>query len=907
MRNRGSTILASALATACLLAVASGASAQSITGLTANKNVGNSANADNADIDVLSVTSTTGLTARYAGIALSDVFIGNVTATLTADYNVNFTVNAPGDYSVGVATSIRGGLTCADDTIIVPFSGNADVSAVTGSVTAGPAVASGSLSLADPVATRNTTGSAAFGPTSNSATIHGTSAGSNVSHGLRFQFSASANSSADECAAKIGLGSSQGGQGVGGSPGNAATDGHFVTLTLTSYCGNGALDAARGEQCDSSIGGTTCCTTACRWASAGTSCRAAAGDCDVAEVCPGGAGGCPADTFQPVNTVCRAASPGEVCDETEVCDGVSATCPADGVKANGTLCRASAGVCDLAETCDGSTKFCPGDAKSTAVCRPSGGVCDIAESCNGVGNNCPTDLFVSAATVCRSSGGLCDVAENCTGSSANCPTDAKRPNGFVCDAGSGDLCDPSETCDGSTDNCPADTVSPGGTVCRPGSGDICDPDETCTGAANQPCPANVVLPPSTVCNPGSGDLCDPDQFCPGVPTGTCAADVVAPPTTVCRFGTGDLCDPDEYCTGSADTPCPSDFVEPNTTVCNPGSGDACDPDEFCPGVPAGSCAADVFSSPITVCRGAAGDCDAVENCPGSADGACPADGKIPNGTTCRGSAGICDVVEACDGLSDTCPSDAFLPNTTTCRADAGICDVAETCTGSSAACPSDSFEADGFSCTDGAFCNGDETCQSGTCSPGTSPCSMGENCDEGSQLCFVGQCPNEPTNCVTALKSKVLIKNKADDTKDKLVWKWTKGGATVVGDFADPTTTAQYALCFYEGATSTLIGAAEIAPGSNWSPIGTKGYKYKDTTGSSDGVTKVLVKSGANGKSKALVKGKGANLPDFTMPLDTASPGVVIQLRNNSTGKCLTSAFTTPKKNDAAQFKAKNG
>ena len=99
----------------------------------------------------------------------------------------------------------------------------------------------------------------------------------------------------------------------------------------------------------------------------------------------------------------------------------------------------------------------------------------------------------------------------------------------------------------------------------------------------------------------------------------------------------------------------------------------------------------------------------------------------------------------------------------------------------------------------------------------------------------------------------------------------------------------------------------EIAPGGTWSPIGTKGYKYNDATGAAGGITKVLVKSGAAGKSKALVKGKGANLPDFTMPLDTTTPGVVIQLRNNATGKCLTSAFTTPKKNDAKQFSAKNG
>jgi hypothetical protein len=188
---------------------------------------------------------------------------------------------------------------------------------------------------------------------------------------------------------------------------------------------------------------------------------------------------------------------------------------------------------------------------------------------------------------------------------------------------------------------------------------------------------------------------------------------------------------------------------------------------------------------------------------------------------------------------------------------------------------------------------------------------MGENCDEGTELCFIGNCPSTaPIACVTAAKSKLIIKDKTDNTKDKLVWKWTKGGATTLADFDDPTAASTYALCFYEGVGSTLIGEAEIEAGSNWGPVGSKGYKYKNTAGNADGVTKVLVKSGTAGKSKALVKGKGANLPDFTLPLDVAGPGVVVQLRNNGNGKCLTSAFDQPKKNQAAPtglFKAKEG
>jgi len=93
-----------------------------------------------------------------------------------------------------------------------------------------------------------------------------------------------------------------------------------------------------------------------------------------------------------------------------------------------------------------------------------------------------------------------------------------------------------------------------------------------------------------------------------------------------------------------------------------------------------------------------------------------------------------------------------------------------------------------------------------------------------------------------------------------------------------------------------------------WSPISTKGYKYKDKTAVNDGITKVIVKGGAAGKSKALVKGKGANLPDFdsNLPIAMGDLPLVVQLRNNASGVCLEGSFATPKKNQLDQFNAKN-
>jgi hypothetical protein len=66
---------------------------------------------------------------------------------------------------------------------------------------------------------------------------------------------------------------------------------------------------------------------------AGTVCRAAAGACDVAEVCSGSSAACPADVRKPAGTVCRAAA--GACDVAETCAG-SAQCPEDKFVAAGT-------------------------------------------------------------------------------------------------------------------------------------------------------------------------------------------------------------------------------------------------------------------------------------------------------------------------------------------------------------------------------------------------------------------------------------------------------------------------------------------------------------------------------------------------------------------------------------------
>ncbi len=489
--------------------------------------------------------------------------------------------------------------------------------------------------------------------------------------------------------------------------------------------------------------------------------------------------------------------------------------------------------------------------------------CDDGVGVNGSTGSCCSSscTFKSNGTPCTDEGNDC-TNDQCNGSSNICQHPNKS-SGAACGNPANTICDDPDTCDGSG-GCLANN-EPGTTECRADAGD-CDVAENCDGAGN--CPADVFEPASTPCGDPSDTVCTDPDTCDA--SGTCLGNH-APGTTLCRAASvGQLCDEVENCDGAGN--CPADGVKPNGAPCRP-SVDTCDAAELCNGV----------------------------------SSACPADLLVTAGTPCRATAGVCDVAETCTGLSSACPADAKQLAGTPCRADAGVCDVAESCDGTSATCPADGFEPNGTACPNGVFCDGAETCQSGACTPGGPACGLGETCNEVEDLCFDGACPTTPDTCRTALKSKLLVKDKTDNTKDKLIWKWIKGQSTDQAEFANPETSAQYAFCLYAGATPALIGKSVVPfNATRWEPISTKGYKYSDSTYSQGGVGKILLKGSTTDKSKALVKGKGGALPDLSLPILPADLPLTAQLRNNSTGICWGADFAAPIKNDTGQFKGKN-
>ncbi|MBI3785277.1 MAG: hypothetical protein HY270_17940 [Deltaproteobacteria bacterium] len=670
---------------------------------------------------------------RYASTVSTDggALCNSRTESLTTDYTISFSVSAPGAYYFDVDTRLTGELDVDYDGGLV--GGSADISGVTGVQSGGTAVLFGSLNLADPGSCSIGGSSASschnpFNQIGTTTRIFGISNGTSVSHTLNFQWSSNAHTNAcsgHETAARLGIQSRDGSNGASQYPGDnnrtTTNDGHFVTVTLTSLCGNGVIDAPAGssysEQCDEGTANGTsgsCCSSTCQFRSAGQTCRASAGQCDVAELCSGLSASCPSDTFVSSSTVCRASA-GQ-CDVAENCPGNGPSCPADTLLGSTVECRASGGVCDPAEKCTGSSATCPADSKSSTVCRAAAGPCDNPEICDGISNNCPTDGFLPSTATCRAAAGVCDLAEKCTGNGPGCPGDLKSNQ--ECRAAAG-VCDIAENCDGVSNNCPAD--GKGTILCRPAVG-VCDIPDYCNGVGND-CPADAKS--TTVCRAAAG-VCDVAETCNGV-SNNCPAD--AKNSGVCRTAAG-VCDVAESCDGFSNN-CPADAK--SHAVCRSSAG-VCDVAESCDGVN-DDCPLDTFAPSTTLCRSAAGVCDVADNCSGS-NAACPSDAKST--APCRASAGVCDVAESCDGVHNDCPADGFAPTTTLCRSSAGVCDAPESCTGASTNCPADGFASSTTVCrASSGACDVAETCTGSglSCPADTFVDSDGDGIGDGCDNC----------------------------------------------------------------------------------------------------------------------------------------------------------------------------
>ncbi len=573
---------------------------------------------------------------------------------------------------------------------------------------------------------------------------------------------------------------------------------------------------------------------------------------------------------------------GESCDLGGGNGGAGTCCTAScGFRASGQVCRLGGGApCDLNETCSGASSSCPGDdAPGTAglTCRiGSSDACDPDEVCNGTpGVGCPSDVVTSSGTLCRGgSGDLCDPNETCTGvAGAACPANVVNGPSTVCRLGSGDGCDSSETCSGvPTAPCPGDDAPlNAGVVCRSGSGDSCDLNESCTGAPGAQCPADDAPGKAgTVCRISPvGDLCDGNETCQGIPGATCPADdAPGNVNVVCRPGSGDVCDPEERCGGVAGQGCPQNVVADPTTVCRVGSGDVCDPSETCTAVPGAPCPADVVTPNGSSCRSATGSCDVAEVCSGTAGQQCPADAFTPAGTSCDEDADTCTIDE-CDG-NGTC---GFLANVAVCGDGDVDADCGEQC--------DDHNTNGGDGCSPTCQLEGELTCASGPLS--------------GCRRPFVSG------------KASILLKKGATGAKDQIKWKWAAGTRTTLAEYGNPLATTDYQVCVYD-QTGLVLDATAPAGGicagkPCWKPTGLSGYRYKNKSLAPDGIHQLALRTGADGKAKIQLAGRGALL---AVPATAGlSQPVTVQI-HSSIGRCWEAVYSVPASaQTATQFKDK--
>ncbi len=177
-----------------------------------------------------------------------------------------------------------------------------------------------------------------------------------------------------------------------------------------------------------------------------------------------------------------------------------------------------------------------------------------------------------------------------------------------------------------------------------------------------------------------------------------------------------------------------------------------------------------------------------------------------------------------------------------------------------------------------------------------------------------GACGLAPaTGCHTptaARKSFLQLKDRSPDSKDRLVWKWSKGSTTTKAEFGNPLASTTYAFCVYDGA-SQLVSRANVPAGGTCNVLSprpcwrenTLGFKYVDRDLTPDGIRKVILKSGPAGKAKVLVQGRGDFLDVPTLPL--ASLPITAQVIN-SDGECWEANYSTALKNQLGLLKAKS-
>ncbi len=460
------------------------------------------------------------------------------------------------------------------------------------------------------------------------------------------------------------------------------------------------------------------------------------------------------------------------CAVTDECVGAYAgngsfTCVTDSVTENCHTSCANFTQCNEGYNCEDN------ECVSTAGQIPNGGACSqptdcLSGYCEG-GFCCPAGECCSTPTDCDNS--LC-VMRYCDGNH-QCDYYDFVPCG-VPDNVDGDTCADGSLCDGAgscvvVETCDGEFAATGDYVCGPGaiseecystctSADECNDGFYCTGGScvdklangegtctsNNDCESGYCTPSTGICCAGGWCCNDNTQCAPyecdmgdfscllSCDPGTGDDDALCPADFHCDNGAcyEDLANGEGLCNEASD--CDSGYCHTTNGICCDG-GECCQDDDQCNGFSCQvdfTCAQDCSPSAVeldTLCADefhCEGD-NCVDDIPDGYDGCDEASDCVSN--NCTPATGVC----CSDTGADCCNSPSQCPDGNECTTD--YCSATFHCYSVD--------KSDGVSCSDGDYCNGAETCQSGNCEAGTAPCGaastacMDEGCDEINDEC----------------------------------------------------------------------------------------------------------------------------------------------------------------------------
>ncbi len=318
-----------------------------------------------------------------------------------------------------------------------------------------------------------------------------------------------------------------------------------------------------------------------------------------------------------------------------------------------------------------------------------GGICGLAPDPNAVGRSCDDGNACTTNDICQPDG-------TCVGTLITCAAS--------------DQCHVAGTCDPATGKC-TNPDKPNGTACNDGNActntDTCQ-NGLCTGGNPVVCTASDQCHDTGTCNPSTGQCTYPNK----TNGSSCNDGNPCTQNDMCQDGT---------CVGTA-VICPAPTVCQVSVACNPSTGQCVATNKADDTV----CGAETACSQ-NLCR--SGQCVTVHK---SAGTACD-DGNA------------CTQTDTCDG-NGTCVGGnrKFCPAPDQCHTE-GTCDpTTGTC--------SNPAQANNAPCFDGNACTTGDTCQNGTCTPGTAvictpvnDCHFAGSCDSGSGFCSEPEKPDGTT------------------------------------------------------------------------------------------------------------------------------------------------------------------